>query len=874
MSMSSSFIRRMFNAQLILTDGGNKRKEEITLFLPNYQKEMIKFLIEFLSTGELRQAKVTKTFIDDFEQLWEDLKLDTISFKDAFDAGKTLLPLSATDKNKKPPPGPRNESITNKSGLRASPKPQRRILPAAASSPLSGRTYLQKRSFISGNSSLLPNPPKFSSTPLRQDKPKRATIKPNPLPTVAENLANNPQISVIDKPDGDQSKFEATADADDIMVVGEVKKKESYSFPIKHELPAGISITKQVSKEVSKDNKTEEKGDPIDVGIIHDTASVALKGKEESRKEEEKVSLKKKTSHSSKLAKTKLKRAKSVGRRPLNSSSASVSSSSSATAGRRTSSRRTISATPTYNEDLIQKKVFEKSSISSKPGPKMKKPIPGPNLSESFQKNIVLKTKNLKIPLTNVKDRKLEAIKQKKDQADVARARVETRRSSARSNGAATPTPAQAKTVITTIPAAVMKKIDPDEEPIACYICHQTKDEKGRTLCLRSANVLRSHVSLCLYGTGKLFKSIPPGKDNTDAEGKPIDEMTKKYACEVDGCWLNAKRGRSGQVGYKEHAIHMSSQHGGLEMVLVEEGKEALNLMDKLMEHDGAKNSSILKGEDIPMATLSEDVFLVKDEAVQGNDLDVVDLPNKSTIPVTSSTMLEKPSSLVCFICKQKVNLKNPNQIREHYAKCLYDEKKFVEFVPPGSDNNGSDFDETKVIYKCSIQGCWLQKNGKKVNYRVYAQHMAGQHGIVEKILEADPRPQLKTILNRLKESVSSSSDLTLPCRIPGCETKFKGDSKREMKLHYASKHFSDFFVVDANTGLPDNFTKTSGNRTMCNACSNSAPKPVYIQSEKEAMRGHLVVKHDIMFEILPQASDKGITEAGQVFRDIYGISS
>ena len=49
MSMSSSFIRRMFNAQLILTDGGNKRKEEITLFLPNYQKEMIKFLIEFLS---------------------------------------------------------------------------------------------------------------------------------------------------------------------------------------------------------------------------------------------------------------------------------------------------------------------------------------------------------------------------------------------------------------------------------------------------------------------------------------------------------------------------------------------------------------------------------------------------------------------------------------------------------------------------------------------------------------------------------------------------------------------------------------------------------------------------------------------------------
>ena len=94
------------------------------------------------------------------------------------------------------------------------------------------------------------------------------------------------------------------------------------------------------------------------------------------------------------------------------------------------------------------------------------------------------------------------------------------------------------------------------------------------------------------------------------------------------------------------------------------------------------------------------------------------------------------------------------------------------------------------------------------------------------------------------------------------------------MKLHYASKHFNDFFVVDEKTGLPNNFTKTSGNRTMCNVCSNSAPKPVYIQSEKEAMRGHLVVKHDIMFEILPQAGDKGVPEAGQVFKDIYGINS
>ena len=98
--------------------------------MPNYPKEIIKSMIEFLSTGELRQPKVTKTFIDDFEQFWEDLKLDTLSFKDAFDAGKILLPF-ATDKSKKPPPGPSNESLIKKTGLSASsPKPLRRILPA------------------------------------------------------------------------------------------------------------------------------------------------------------------------------------------------------------------------------------------------------------------------------------------------------------------------------------------------------------------------------------------------------------------------------------------------------------------------------------------------------------------------------------------------------------------------------------------------------------------------------------------------------------------------------------------------------------------------------------------------------------------------
>ena len=68
----------------------------------------------------------------------------------------------------------------------------------------------------------------------------------------------------------------------------------------------------------------------------------------------------------------------------------------------------------------------------------------------------------------------------------------------------------------------------------------------------------------------------------------------------VEGCWLAARKGRNGQIGYKEFAIHMSAQHGALEMVLMEDGEEAEKLMDKLMEYEGNKNVSIIKAEDVP----------------------------------------------------------------------------------------------------------------------------------------------------------------------------------------------------------------------------------------------------------------------------------
>ena len=75
-------------SQLILEDGG-KRKEEVSLFLTDFSKNILKSLLGFLHTGELKQT-ATKEFIETFEQLWEDLKIDKVSFKEVFDAGKIL----------------------------------------------------------------------------------------------------------------------------------------------------------------------------------------------------------------------------------------------------------------------------------------------------------------------------------------------------------------------------------------------------------------------------------------------------------------------------------------------------------------------------------------------------------------------------------------------------------------------------------------------------------------------------------------------------------------------------------------------------------------------------------------------------------------
>ena len=54
------------------------------------------------------------------------------------------------------------------------------------------------------------------------------------------------------------------------------------------------------------------------------------------------------------------------------------------------------------------------------------------------------------------------------------------------------------------------------EDSLTCYICQQIQDEEGRSFNLKNIFFVRSHLSKCMYTSGKLFQSVPPGPNNTD----------------------------------------------------------------------------------------------------------------------------------------------------------------------------------------------------------------------------------------------------------------------------------------------------------------------------------------------------------------------
>jgi len=122
------------------------------------------------------------------------------------------------------------------------------------------------------------------------------------------------------------------------------------------------------------------------------------------------------------------------------------------------------------------------------------------------------------------------------------------------------------------------------EELHTCLICEgETKD--GRDLSFQGMKRagLRYHYASCLYDSNIYLAKYPPGEANQDAEGQVKDVMgaEMKYQCSSNGCSVARKRK---QMGYKEHCIHMSNEHGGLEEVLAEHSRPEVRAVAAKLE--------------------------------------------------------------------------------------------------------------------------------------------------------------------------------------------------------------------------------------------------------------------------------------------------
>ena len=113
------------------------------------------------------------------------------------------------------------------------------------------------------------------------------------------------------------------------------------------------------------------------------------------------------------------------------------------------------------------------------------------------------------------------------------------------------------------------------EEVHVCLLC-RGDNRDGKILSFDKAKIrsLKYHYASCYYDTGVYKKKYPPGQENEDENGDPLDYLGKtiKYQCKARGCTSTAKR----MMGYKEFCIHSSNDHGGLLDIMKDEERPQL----------------------------------------------------------------------------------------------------------------------------------------------------------------------------------------------------------------------------------------------------------------------------------------------------------
>ena len=699
LSWSSGFLRRLFSSHFILEDGG-KRKEDIILYLKDYTVEVITAFVNFMFNGEI-STFASADFIEDFKKLWEDVRVDRISYSKAFEDGRTNArnndsqsksfqvrkslerPKKNVEKPVLPAVPPKAQTFTP---VRPSRKPNLKLK--------SPHENLQKSTIQSPQTSSI-----STSTPrMSRNLMKKPSFEPKVLPKIPDNTSSAMKNS-IDKP-------VASSDGDDdaIIIIDEVKSTNPIAMVIKRELPPGISITKNAKEQPKECENVSEAN--VDVGKSSSEATVEKEVPVENNP--------RKVTEINPLPAVPMPvpgPQVSKDLRRLKPRTEQPPPKASEQPPRKMSRRSAAAVVSTYNLDKIEEAVFE-SAQQAQQAQQM-------DLSKSHQEEIVAKTKNLRIPLTKISaaEGKTDHLRPSPPQPKSVVLTPNDLKTPFKVSPKVTKTPGKksAKKVISEVSAV---RPGPEVEAITCYICRKSRDAKGETLCLKNLSSLRQHVSLCLYEAGKLSATIPESEGGTG----------KVYSCEVEGCWLATTRGGTGRSGYKEYAIHKASQHGAMDLVLSEDGPEAEKLMESIMEYEGSKvTPGLVKSEDVSNVTLDEvsvPVVKEKETIITKNN------QNKNQIKSRSDGALLKCRFQTC---SASFKPDSKREIKLHYAS-----QHFADYFGMNPSTGVPD-NFLKVGNRTVCQVC----SNNTTNKPVYIQsekeairgHLVVKHDIMSKLL-------------------------------------------------------------------------------------------------------------------------------------------
>jgi hypothetical protein len=145
--------------------------------------------------------------------------------------------------------------------------------------------------------------------------------------------------------------------------------------------------------------------------------------------------------------------------------------------------------------------------------------------------------------------------------------------------------------------------------------------------------------------------------------------------------------------------------------------------------------------------------------------------------------------------------------------------------------------------YKCCVKNCWKAAK-PDCGYKEFALHMIQDHGKLEEVLEADPRPALQLVLGQIRAAREQQQEADRPrsCLVPGCPEADRQHRQqggyRGLRQHYALAHWRRWFERSPGGGQArtQRLTKTGAHCQVCN---------IKLFGDDAKMIEHYAVVHD-----------------------------